>query len=93
MDDLLKLARENPGEAIVRSTHHHHEVRRTAIEAALQAAGGFELRAAEILGVPRSTLKAWLSRFYPDLEERAAQLRAAGGYKGGNPTFGKPEGE
>ena len=53
-------------------------INRDAVRAALEAAHGIQDRAANALGVPRTTLQNWLSPTGPlsDLRELAAKLRA-----------------
>ncbi len=60
------------------------EMEEGAICDALRRCGGFESRAAELLKMPRSTLKTLLLHRLKELGEEARRLRGDD-YKGGNP--------
>jgi transcriptional regulator with GAF, ATPase, and Fis domain len=61
------------------------KLEREAIREALEVARGVSAYAADLLGVPRQTMKDWLRRQHSDLAEEARQMRENAGYKGGKP--------
>lgn len=58
-----------------------------AIRLALIQHSGFEVRAADTLGMKRSSFKRLLLSRHPKMGELAAKLRSKVGYAGGNPNL------
>ncbi|HZP66396.1 MAG TPA: helix-turn-helix domain-containing protein [Rudaea sp.] len=66
-----------------------NDLEEQAFRAALEQCNWFEARAAELLGVNRSTFKQAISRRYTKLGAEAAHRRKQAGYAGGNPHLPK----
>lgn len=82
------LAELPPREALRRAAALQKEARRmeaVALRQALRATSGFERRAAELLGIGRTTLRYMLETRHQPLQRFAASLRRRAGYMGGNP--------
>src|SRR4051812_31561613 len=59
-----------------------------ALDSALREAGGFETRAADLLGISRTTLRYMLATRHRSVQRRAAKRREKRGYRGGKPRNG-----
>lgn len=71
---------------VARLREEADELERTTILDALTMAEGFEARAAQLLGIPRTSLQRLLQTRHKALAPEAAAMRGSTGYK-----FGKPK--
>lgn len=86
-DPLLELAETDPATALEAARGRFAAVEKAAIRRALEMGDWFEKPAAELLKIPRATLRRMLSPdgAHADVGAEAARRRERAGYKGGNP--------